>query len=83
VSVPLAGIRFVRPLGIIQRRHSKLSSTALRFIDILRHHHEINGLGDLSGEVPVQDSRFRHGRPALGTSRNGVAVVQRKKKGAK
>jgi DNA-binding transcriptional LysR family regulator len=67
VAVPLAGVRFVRPLGIIHRRHSKLSATALRFIDILRHHGEING------EVQAR------GRFSVGLSRNGVA---RKKKGA-
>lgn len=66
VAVPLAGIRFVRPLGIIQRRHSKLTSTALRLIDILRHHNEING------EVQA------HELPSVGFGRNGVA---RKKKG--
>jgi len=68
VAVPLAGIRFVRPLGIIQRRHSKLSSAALRFIDILRHQNELNGDGQAHGPRPV------------GMSSNGVA---RKKKGAK
>jgi DNA-binding transcriptional LysR family regulator len=67
VAVPLAGIRFVRPLGIIQRRHSKLSSTALRFIDILRCRNEING------EVRAP------GRPSVSFGRNGVV---RKKKGA-
>jgi DNA-binding transcriptional LysR family regulator len=67
VAVPLAGVRFVRPLGIIQRRHSKLSSTTLRFIDILRHRNEING------EVQA------HRRRSVGLSSNGVA---RKKKGA-
>jgi DNA-binding transcriptional LysR family regulator len=35
VAVPLHGCRFVRPLGIIQRRNQKLSSTALRFRDLL------------------------------------------------
>lgn len=35
VAVPLQGCRFVRPLGIIQSRHHKLSSAALRFRDLL------------------------------------------------
>lgn len=37
VAVPLLGCRFVRPLGIILRRHHKHSSTALRFVDLLQH----------------------------------------------
>jgi DNA-binding transcriptional LysR family regulator len=61
VAVTLAGVHFVRPLGIIHRRHSRLSAIALRFIDILRHHSEING------EVQV------HEKLAVDLSRNGVA----------
>jgi len=68
IAVPLAGVRFVRPLGIIQRRHSKLSSAALRFIDILRHQNELNGEFQVHGLQPVD------------LSLNGLA---RKKKGAK
>ena len=37
VAIPLQGCRFVRPLGIIVRRHHKLSLSALRFIDLLQH----------------------------------------------
>src|SRR5439155_23412109 len=51
VAVPLAGVQFFRPLGVIHRRHSTLSATALRFIDILRHHGEINGDGQAHGMV--------------------------------
>jgi DNA-binding transcriptional LysR family regulator len=36
VAIPLAGCRFVRPLGIIQSRQHNLSSTALRFRELLR-----------------------------------------------
>ncbi len=36
VAVRLQGDRFFRPLGIIHRRHRKLSGTALRFVDSLR-----------------------------------------------
>jgi DNA-binding transcriptional LysR family regulator len=36
VALPLAGCHFVRPLGVIHRRHNKLSRTALRFMDLLR-----------------------------------------------
>ena len=37
VAVPLGGCALVRPLGIIHRRHHKLSATALRFMEMLRH----------------------------------------------
>jgi DNA-binding transcriptional LysR family regulator len=33
---PLCGCRLVRPLGIIHRRHHKLSATATRFTELLR-----------------------------------------------
>jgi DNA-binding transcriptional LysR family regulator len=36
VAVRLHGPRFVRPLGVIQRRHHKLSPNAQRFLDLLR-----------------------------------------------
>jgi DNA-binding transcriptional LysR family regulator len=36
VALPLCGCRLVRPLGIIHRRHHKLSATALRFLDLLQ-----------------------------------------------
>lgn len=36
VALPLSGCRFVRPLGIIQSRQHNLSSTALRFRELLR-----------------------------------------------
>jgi DNA-binding transcriptional LysR family regulator len=67
VAVPLAGVRFVRPLGIIQRRHDKLSSTALRFIDILRQNGETNGQNDKA-----------HGSQPLIFRRNGAAPRSRK-----
>src|SRR5207245_8634226 len=37
VAIPLLGCRFVRPLGIILRRHNKLSSSASHFIELLQH----------------------------------------------
>jgi DNA-binding transcriptional LysR family regulator len=37
-AVSLSNCRFVRSLGIIHRRNSKLSTSAKRFIDVLRHH---------------------------------------------
>ncbi|HEV3259503.1 MAG TPA: LysR family transcriptional regulator [Gemmataceae bacterium] len=39
VARPLDGCRFERPLGIIHRRHHKLGTAALRFIDLLRQPH--------------------------------------------
>jgi len=35
VALPLFGCRLVRPLGIIQRRHHRLSTAAARFLDLL------------------------------------------------
>jgi DNA-binding transcriptional LysR family regulator len=36
VAVPLLGCRFVRPLGIIHRRHHEPGTTARQFMDLLR-----------------------------------------------
>jgi DNA-binding transcriptional LysR family regulator len=36
VARPLVGAGLVRPLGIILNRHHKLTTTVLRFIDLLR-----------------------------------------------
>jgi DNA-binding transcriptional LysR family regulator len=38
MSRPLQGCRLTRPLGIIHRRHHKLSPTALRFMELLCEH---------------------------------------------
>jgi DNA-binding transcriptional LysR family regulator len=35
-SVPLAGSRFMRPLGVIRRRQHKLGAAALHFLELLR-----------------------------------------------
>jgi DNA-binding transcriptional LysR family regulator len=35
VAVPLAGCRFVRPLGIVHRRHYQPTATARRFMELL------------------------------------------------
>ena len=42
-SVPLAGRRFVRPLGVIRRRQHKLGAAALHFLELLR---EVGDNGD-------------------------------------
>jgi DNA-binding transcriptional LysR family regulator len=66
---PLFGCRLVRPLGIISRRHQKLSSTALRFIDLLlRKPEEALGNGKPAldnGASPPRDEARRS------PSRNG------------
>jgi DNA-binding transcriptional LysR family regulator len=45
VAVKLSEGRLVRPLGIIQRRSHKLSATAARFIELLRHSNGASELG--------------------------------------
>lgn len=44
VGLPLVGSPLVRPLGIIHRRRHKLSAAAQRFIELLRHEGESNGV---------------------------------------
>src|SRR5262249_19597045 len=43
MAVPLTGAQLVRPLGIIHRRHHRLSASAQRFIELLQESQE-NGL---------------------------------------
>jgi DNA-binding transcriptional LysR family regulator len=55
---PLAGCRFVRPLGIIHRRQHKPSPAAQGFIDLLRGNGD--GSGDEAGPAaPDTDKRAR------------------------
>lgn len=67
VAIPLAGCRFVRPLGIIQSRQHNLSSTALRFRELLREF-KTNGAapspGQRNGRQQSGKRSFRAGSPA-------------------
>ncbi len=56
VAIPLQGPKLVRPLGIIQRRQHRLSSTALRFLELLKK----PAASDRVPEGPTKPSR--HGR---------------------
>jgi DNA-binding transcriptional LysR family regulator len=46
-SVPLAGCRFVRAIGVIRRRRHKLGCATLQFLELLRE------VGDNDGAVPA------------------------------
>jgi DNA-binding transcriptional LysR family regulator len=66
-SVPLAGCRFVRPLGVIRRRQHKFGAAALHFLELLRE------AGDHDGAAQPQDNGkapFSNGKPrAAGRTR--------------
>jgi DNA-binding transcriptional LysR family regulator len=67
---PLHGCRLVRPLGIIHRRHHKLSSTAQHFLELLCG-------GPVNGKPRGKDSSAGNGRARPRTrssrrSRNGA-----------
>jgi DNA-binding transcriptional LysR family regulator len=75
VAVPLSGAALVRPLGVIFRRHNKLSAAARGFIDLLRH-------ADAAvppGGAPDRGGRSPNGRPPSKRHethrRNGAARV--------
>jgi DNA-binding transcriptional LysR family regulator len=65
VARPLAGCRFVRPLGILRRRHHRLGATAQRFLDLLLE------MGD-SGVSPDPEEEALAGRRSRGQV-NGTA----------
>jgi DNA-binding transcriptional LysR family regulator len=64
---PLHGCRLVRPLGIIHRRHHKLSGTATRFAELLRGlpagaSANSNGNGNGNGNGAAHGAAHRTGR---------------------
>ena len=61
-SVPLAGCRFVRPLGVIRRRQHKLGAAALHFLELLREAGDHDGAAQSQGNGKAP---FSNGKPAL------------------
>ena len=76
-AVPLAQARFVRPLGIIHRRNHKLSSSARRFIELLRQTNKsIAGTsGTLAGGGKVRPSGNGNHRGSNGRGRRFKRTV--------
>jgi DNA-binding transcriptional LysR family regulator len=70
VAVPLTEGRLVRSLGIIHHRHHKLSSTALRFLDLLRQP-EANGSNE---PTPLSSAASANGS-ARAPKRKSMASV--------
>ncbi len=68
VALPLFGCPFSRPLGIIHRRRHKLSTTARRFIELLRE----------PEARPIDHAPAGNGQPAQSPQRNGHARASRK-----
>jgi DNA-binding transcriptional LysR family regulator len=76
---PLTGCRFVRPVGIIHRRHHGLSAAARRFMELLGGNDAPNGQAGVDGP-----NAFPHGQTTAahhnGNGRNGKARAARGKK---
>ncbi len=78
VAVRLSGGRLVRPLGIIQRRHQKLSAAARQFIEMLR---QPDGAVSTTEAENGPSTAGHDGRPRLRgrrQGRNGTAHASRK-----
>jgi DNA-binding transcriptional LysR family regulator len=71
VAAPLADCRLVRPLGIIHRRHHKLSANAQRFIELLRQADESADGKPASGSRANGAHRARNGS-ARGPKKDGA-----------
>jgi DNA-binding transcriptional LysR family regulator len=70
VALPLLGAHFVRPLGVLHRRHHKLSATARQFIELLQAD------GSRNGNHAEQSQPAGHESPrkkSSHSSRNGAA----------
>ncbi|HLJ95132.1 MAG TPA: LysR family transcriptional regulator [Gemmataceae bacterium] len=79
VALPLLGSRFVRPLGIILRRHHRLSSSALRFIELLQHP-DVAGLANGSAKHPLtSELSASSANHSSYRGRNGSARAAKKK----
>jgi DNA-binding transcriptional LysR family regulator len=72
VAVPLAGCRLVRPLGIIHRRHQKLSANALRFIELLQQAEEAPSSGRAAADRPSAGKRNHSRADNAHRGRNGA-----------
>lgn len=69
-AIPLRGCQLIRPLGIMQRRHHRLSYAASRFLDLLRQDTRQPGEhSSASSASPRTTSNHR--------ARNGAARVSR------
>jgi DNA-binding transcriptional LysR family regulator len=78
VALPLVGAHLIRPLGIIQARHRKLSTTACRFLELLRQPEDGEETGArLNGTA--QANGHGHGHDASSSRRSGTARTSSKK----
>lgn len=75
VARPLVGGQLVRPLGVIYRRHARLSGPASRFVELLRQSEEITANGTGPHAEPRRDRphQGRNGQPHTTTTRDRVS----------
>lgn len=76
VAIPLIGCPLVRPLGIIVRRHNKLSSSVRRFIELLQHPESASLNG--AAKVPLGSHAPPTSRNHTSYSRNGSSRTRKK-----
>jgi DNA-binding transcriptional LysR family regulator len=77
-AISLLDCRFVRPLGIILRRHHRLSAAALGFIDLLQH---AETAGSANGAAKASLANGTRSRPRFHASdrrRNGTTRAAKK-----
>jgi DNA-binding transcriptional LysR family regulator len=77
-AIPLLDCRFVRPLGIILRRHHKLSATALGFIDLLQHAETAGSANGAAKASLANGTRLRPRFHASDRRRNGTTRPAKK-----
>ncbi len=75
-AVPLDTSELIRPLGIIYRKGKELSSTAVRFIELLRREGAVAGSGGaVEDERPSEPSNGHVAHERNGAARNGKHPV--------
>jgi DNA-binding transcriptional LysR family regulator len=75
LGLPLEGCRFVRPLGIIHRRHHQLCSAALGFLSLLRPAGDFPPMNGEANGTPVREA----GPTPVGNNSRGATRAPGKK----
>jgi DNA-binding transcriptional LysR family regulator len=80
-AIRLLGCRFVRPLGIILRRHHKLGVSAKRFITLLQHPDTAALANCVDQALQPDDRTLQAGKPDLHDSYAQTRVAHRGRNG--
>ncbi len=78
VAIPVDGVDWYRPLGVIHRRHKRLSTAARKFVDLLLDDVEVfdKPIADIGGQTPGRATTPSNGHG--NTDRNTITQQTKK-----